>query len=89
MKCDKEYRLSFTDQAMSIVKGLSLEEKVSLMGGNMSFEDMMSEAIKNDKDSHYNVVPYPAGGIEVRRIPPMLFADGPRGVVCGCGEISL
>jgi len=89
MKCDKQYRLSFTEQAMSIVKGLSLEEKVSLMGGNMSFEDMMPESVKNDKEIHYNVIPYCAGGIKASGIPPMLFVDGQHGVVCGSGQISL
>ncbi len=86
VKCNKEYRLSFTDRAKEIVESLTLNEKVSLMGGNWSLEKMMSEATANESDNHYNKVPYPAGGIEEKGIPPMLFVDGPRGVVCGTGE---
>lgn len=33
MKCTKKYRLSYTERAEKIVSKLSLEEKVSLMGG--------------------------------------------------------
>lgn len=86
MKCNKEYRLTYTERAKEIVAGLTLIEKVSLMGGNWSLEKMMSEAMSPESDSHYNEFPYPAGGIEEKKIPPMLFADGPRGVVCGTGE---
>ncbi len=86
MKCNKEYRLSFTEKAKEIVKGLTLEEKVSLMGGNWPLDKMMEEAMSEKKDTHYNMVPYPAGGAAEKGIPPMLFVDGPRGVVCGIGE---
>ena len=88
MKCNKEYRLSYTQRAREIVKRLTLEEKVSLMGGNWSLEKMMSDAMSNENNSHYNMVPYPAGGIERENVPPMLFADGPRGIVCGTGETT-
>jgi len=84
MKCNKEYRLSYTERAKEILKDLTLEEKVSLMGGNWPLGKMMREA--NAPGNHYNMVPYPAGGIERKNVPPMLFADGPRGVVCGIGE---
>ncbi len=86
MKCSKEYRLSYTEKAWKIVKNLTLEEKISLMGGNWSLEKMMEGAMSEKKDTHYNMVPYPAGGIEGKGIPPMLFVDGPRGVVCGIGK---
>lgn len=86
MKCNKDYRLKYTDEAKKIVESLSLEEKVSLMGGNLSLETMMAEAMSDRTDTHYNMVPYPAGGIENKGVPPMLFVDGPRGVVCGIGE---
>lgn len=86
MKCTKEYRLTYTKKAEEIVKTLTLEEKVSLMGGNWSLEKMMAEAMPNKPGNHYNLVPYPAGGIEDKGIPPLLFVDGPRGVVCGVGK---
>lgn len=82
MKCNKEKRLLFTDKARDILKTLSLEEKVSLMSGTMKFEEVRG-AIKKMTKEHYNQFPYPAGGIPEKSIPPMLFCDGPRGVVCG------
>ncbi|MBH1939328.1 glycoside hydrolase family 3 C-terminal domain-containing protein [Mobilitalea sibirica] len=88
MKCTKEYRLGFTEKAKSILKNLTLEEKVYLMSGRMSLAQEM-ENIKTDPDNlHYNYVPYPAGGIERVGVPPMLFCDGPRGVVCGNGKTT-
>ncbi len=83
MKCTKKYRLSYTKKAEGIVNKLTLEEKVSLMGGNWSLEKMMNESMPNRPGCHYNLVPYPAGGIDKEGIPPLLFVDGPRGVVCG------
>lgn len=86
MKCTKTYRQSYTKKAEEIIQTMTLKEKVSLMGGNWSLEKMMEEAVDNKAESHYNMVPYPAGGLAERKIPPMLFADGPRGVVCGTGQ---
>ncbi len=88
MALDKKFRLSFSDQAKALVKRLTLEEKVSLMGGNWSLQKMMAEALKGENGSHYNMEPYPAGGIEREGLPPMLFVDGPRGVVCGVGQTT-
>lgn len=85
MKCDKEYRLSYTERAKKIVDSLSLEEKVSLMSGKVTLESMLAE-MQTNPDAHYNHVPYPAGGLKEHQIPPMLFCDGPRGVVCGKGK---
>lgn len=89
MKATKTYRLSFTEKAKNIVEQLSLEQKVWLMSGNIDAskptadaEQPMSDVNKDDTE-HYNVVPYAAGGLEKFHLPPMLFADGPRGVVCG------
>lgn len=89
MRATKEYRLSFTEEAQKIVDQLTLEQKVSLMSGNIDLQKVdpaamaqMAEAMQSE-DNHYNVVPYAAGGLEEYNLPPMLFADGPRGVVCG------
>ncbi len=87
MKRDKAYRLSFTDEAKKIVDRLTLEQKVSLMGGNMTMNGMQELMDNLDSDdNHYNYDPYPAGGIEEENLPPMLFCDGPRGIVCGTGK---
>lgn len=85
MKCNKEYRLNYTEKAKEIVQKMSLEEKVYLMSGRVSIEDMM-------KHPHYNYIPYPAGGNERLGVPEMKFCDGPRGAVQGnstCFPVSM
>ena len=80
MKVNKRYRLSYTSRAQEIVNQMTLEEKVHLMSGRVSMEQMM-EDFSNGK--HYNWIPYPAGGNERLGVPEMKFVDGPRGVVSG------
>ncbi len=89
MRATKEYRLACTEEAQKIVDKLTLEQKVWLMSGNIDMSKMtpdmiakMTEEMSKD-ENHYNVTPYAAGGLEEYGVPPMLFADGPRGVVCG------
>jgi len=72
MKCTKEYRLSYTERAKKIVDSLTLEEKVSLMSGAVSLESMIKDMMENP-ERHYNYIPYRAGGIEEKGIPPLLF----------------
>ena len=88
MRATKEYRLSFTEEAKKIVEGLTLEQKVDLMSANF-YADKLQELLDSlsSDESHYNMTPYPAGGIE-GVIPPMEFCDGPRGVVCGKGQTT-
>lgn len=89
MRAKKEYRLAMTQQAKELVSGMTLEQKVSLMSGNINITKMTREQTKQmmemmaDDKNHYNVTPYEAGGIEEMNLPPMKFVDGPRGVVCG------
>ena len=85
MDYSKENRLSYTERARHIVDSLTLEERVSLMSGSMTFEEVRG-AIKKKTREHYNHFPYPAGGIPEKGIPAVLFCDGPRGVVCGNGK---
>lgn len=95
---DKEYRMSFTEEAEKIVRQLTLEQKVFLMSGNMpdlfnltmEQKKAMAEAMKgkNPENNHYNVTPYAAGGLEEYNLPPMKFVDGPRGVVCGVNKTT-
>lgn len=70
MRATKEYRLSFTEEAKKIVEGLTLEQKVDLMSANF-YADKLQELLDSlsSDDSHYNMTPYPAGGIE-GVIPP-------------------
>lgn len=90
MRATKEYRLSVSGEAQKIVDQLNLEQKISLMSGNLvDLNKVTPEQIRammgnmTDDVNHYNVTPYAAGGLEEHQVPPMLFADGPRGVVCG------
>lgn len=89
MRATKAYRLAMTEQAKEIVSKMTLEQKVSLMSGNIDITKMTREQMgqmmeaMTDPKNHYNVVPYEAGGIEEIGLPPMKFVDGPRGVVCG------
>lgn len=78
----KSYRLSFTEQANKILQSLSLEEKIYLMSGLRTLDEVR-KSIQKKAATHYNECPYRAGGIEKQTIPPMLFTDGTRGVVCG------
>lgn len=88
MKCTKNYRLSYTDKAKEIVLNLTLEEKISLMSGATSLQQELKYIQEDPDNKHYNYIPYPAGGIERVGLPPMLFCDGPRGVVCGAGKTT-
>lgn len=87
MKCNKTKRLSYTERAKNIVDSLTLEEKVYLMSGDITLQDMIQN-MQAGTSKHYNYVPYGAGGNEKAQIPKMLFCDGPRGVVCGVGETT-
>ncbi|NLV35365.1 MAG: glycosyl hydrolase [Clostridiaceae bacterium] len=90
MKCTKEHRLSYTERAKSIVEQMSLEEKVALMSGKVTLEEMMTDF--QIPGRHYNWYPYPAGGNERLSVPEVKFCDGPRGVVSGistCFPVSM
>ncbi len=89
MTVSKQDRLAYTNKAQEIVDQMSLEEKVYLMSGRMSVEQLI-EDITNGH--HYNWFPYPAGGNERLGVPEMKFVDGPRGVVSGnstCFPVSM
>ncbi|MDA3898902.1 MAG: glycoside hydrolase family 3 C-terminal domain-containing protein [Spirochaetes bacterium] len=88
MKYTKDYRLGFTKKAQEIVEKLTLEEKISLMSGQMSLQQEMDNLQTDPENKHYNYIPYPAGGIDRLDVPPLLFCDGPRGVVCGKGKAT-
>ncbi len=89
MRATKAYRLAMTEKAKELVSKMTLEQKVSLMSGNINITKLSHEQLAkmaemmSDPKNHYNVTPYEAGGIEEIGLPPMKFVDGPRGVVCG------
>lgn len=86
MKYDKNYRLSFSEKAKTILEQLTLEEKVYLMSGRNPLWQEMENAKEDPDNKHYNYIPYAAAGNERLGLEPMLFCDGPRGVVCGNGQ---
>lgn len=83
----KAFRMQFDGEAKEKLQALTLEEKISLMGGSMTLEEVRA-AILNKRKTHYNETVYRAGNLEDKGIPSMRFADGTRGVVCGRGQAT-
>ena len=59
----KKYRLSYTEKAEEILNKLTLEEKISLLSGSQTKEEVRG-AIQKKIKMHYNEIPYRAGGIK-------------------------
>ncbi len=81
------------ETAKSLAKDLTAEmtvkEKIKMLQGHA-----MGVTIKNTltKGRYYNGEAYPAGGCKRLGIPPVLFTDGPRGIVmgkCTCFPVSM
>lgn len=78
--------------AKELCESLTLNEKVHMLSGN-NWPGLAKEI--RDLIIHkrvYNYVPYEAGGVRRLGIPPVAFADGPRGVVLGnstCFPVSM
>ena len=77
------------DVTQQLISAMSLKEKVRLLQGHA-----MGVTIKNTltKGRYYNGEAYPAGGCKRLGIPPVLFTDGPRGIVmgkCTCFPVSM
>ncbi len=72
-----------------LLSEMTLKEKIRIMQGHA-----MGVTIKNvfTKGRYYNGEAYPAGGCKRLGIPPVLFTDGPRGIVmgkCTCFPVSM
>ena len=81
------------EKAKSLAKELTgemtVKEKIRMLQGHA-----MGVTIKNTltKGRYYNGEAYPAGGCKRLGIPPVLFTDGPRGIVmgkCTCFPVSM
>ncbi len=75
--------------AHSLLSKMTLKEKIRILQGHA-----MGVTIKNTltKGRYYNGEAYPAGGCKRLGIPPVLFTDGPRGIVmgkCTCFPVSM
>jgi beta-glucosidase len=61
-----------------LLDSMTLDEKLHQLSGDTSwFPGFFTRVVA------YNHAPFPAGANRRRKIPPLLFVDGPRGVVVG------
>lgn len=72
-----------------LLSEMTLKEKIKMMQGHA-----MGVTIKNvfTRGRYYNGEAYPAGGCKRLGVPPVLFTDGPRGIVmgkCTCFPVSM
>ena len=75
--------------AEKLLAEMTLKEKIKMMQGHA-----MGVTIKNvfTRGRYYNGEAYPAGGCKRLGVPPVLFTDGPRGIVmgkCTCFPVSM
>ena len=75
--------------AKTLTGEMTVKEKIRMLQGHA-----MGVTIKNTltKGRYYNGEAYPAGGCKRLGIPPVLFTDGPRGIVmgkCTCFPVSM
>ena len=80
---------SAEQRADSLLEAMSLREKVRLMTGSTS---LLRMAVDHYLLGHYNRTAYGTRGLKRLGIPPVLFSDGPRGVVMGratCFPVSM
>ena len=78
-----------SEVAEKLLSEMTLKEKIRMMRGHA-----MGVTIKNVfiRGRYYNGEAYPAGGCKRLGIPPVLFTDGPRGIVmgkCTCFPVSM
>lgn len=81
MKCSKEERIKLTEDAKRLRDKLNLAEKVSLMSGNLTFQDIREHSFSCLGGMYYYKNVFEAGGIPEKGIPAMRFCDGSRGIV--------
>lgn len=72
-----------------LLKEMTVTERIKLLQGHA-----MGVTVKNflTKGRFYNGEAYPAGGCKRLGIPPVMFTDGPRGIVmgkCTCFPVSM
>lgn len=76
-------------QAATLAAEMTLDEKIYMLSGH-PIAQIQVDMIKTGRN--YNVHALPAGGCKRLGVPPILFTDGPRGVVMGnstCFPVSM
>ena len=89
-----QYARSPTKETLSrvtqaLLQELTPQEKIRLLRGHALGTTLRNIILQGRK---YNGTPYAAGGCKRLGIPPLLFTDGPRGVVMGkstCFPVSM
>ena len=82
----KEELCRLTD---ALMQEMTLNEKIYMLSGH-PIAQIQKDIIKTGRN--YNVHALPAGGCKRLGVPPVLFTDGPRGVVMGnstCFPVSM
>lgn len=78
-----------TDAVDALVREMTLQEKIRMLSGH-AMKATVKGVLKEGRV--YNATPYEAGGCERLKIPKVMFADGPRGIVIGkstCFPVSM
>ncbi|MDR0910528.1 MAG: glycoside hydrolase family 3 C-terminal domain-containing protein [Spirochaetaceae bacterium] len=70
---------SWKEQAQALRSEMTLDEKIYMLSGH-PFKQALPDMLKYNF-RYYNVHAFPAGGCKRLGVPPVLFTDGPRGVV--------
>jgi beta-glucosidase len=80
---------NLTKQVDALMAEMTEKEKIHMLSGHSLLITMKNLVLRK---RYYNYEPLPAGGCERLGIPPVLFTDGPRGVVMGnstCLPVSM
>jgi beta-glucosidase len=67
-------------QVKALLAEMTLKEKIRMLSGRGAWVSIKNYILHS---RFYNYEPFPAGGCRRLGIPPILFTDGPRGVVMG------
>ncbi len=94
IKATELYKANPTDETLhkvtdELIKEMTLSKKLKMLKGH-AMKITVKNFLKNGR--FYNAEPYPAGGCPRLKIPEVLFADGPRGIVLGkstCFPVSM
>ena len=80
---------NLSKQVDDLVAEMTLKEKIYMLSGRAQLLSLKNILLHS---RFYNYEPLPAGGCKRLGIPPVLFTDGPRGVVMGnstCLPVSM